>query len=146
MIDKKHIGRELPTFKVTPEAGQLRFFAKAIGETNPIYWDEAAARAAGHPALPLPPTFLFSLELQMPATGWREELGIVPSRVLHGEESFSYQRMAYVGDTLQFETCIADIYDRKGGALEFVVREARVINQRNEHVADLRSVLVHRNA
>ena len=146
MIDKKHIGRLLPTFKVTAESGQLRFFAKAIGETNPIYWDEAAAHAAGHPALPLPPTFLFSLELQMPNTGWREELGIVPSRVLHGEESFCYHRMAHVGDTLQFETRIADIYDRKGGALEFVVREAQVTNQRNEHVADLRSVLVHRNA
>ena len=76
----------------------------------------------------------------------RLELGIVPSRVLHGEESFTYHRMAYVGETLRFETHIADIYDRKGGAIEFVVREARVTNQRNEHVADLRSVLVHRNA
>ena len=31
--------------------------------------------------------------------------------------------MAYAGDTLQFETHIADIYDKKGGALSFVVRE-----------------------
>ena len=145
MIDKKHIGRLLPAFKVTAQSAQLRFFAKAIGETNPIYWDEAAAHAAGHPALPLPPTFLFSLELQMPASTWRDELGIVPSRVLHGEESFCYHRMAYVGDTLEFATRIADIYDRKGGALEFVVRETQVTNQRHEHVADLRSVLVHRN-
>jgi acyl dehydratase len=146
MIDKKHIGRVLPSFKVTAEAGQLRFFAKAIGETNAIYTDETAARAVGHPSLPLPPTFLFSLEMQAPATPWREELGIVPSRVLHGEESFSYHRMAYAGDTLHFETRIADIYDKKGGALEFVVRDTRVVNQRDEHVADLRSVLVHRTA
>jgi acyl dehydratase len=146
MIDKKHIGMKLPVYKATAEAGQLRFFAKAIGETNPIYIDESAARDAGHPGLPLPPTFLFSLEFQIPSNAWRDELGIITSRILHGEETFKYHRMAYAGDTLQFETHIADIYDKKGGALSFVVRESRVTNQRGEHVADLRSVLVHKNA
>jgi acyl dehydratase len=146
MIDKKHIGRQLPTFLVTAEAGQLRFFAKAIGETNPIYFDEQAARDVGHPGLPLPPTFLFSLEFQIPSNAWRDELGIVTARILHGEESFRYHRMAYAGDTLRFDVRIADIYDKKGGALEFVVRETRVTNQHGEHVADLRSVLVQRNS
>ena len=146
MIDSKHIGMKLPVYKATAEAGQLRFFAKSTGETNPIYVDESAARDAGHPGLPLPPTFLFSLEFQIPSNAWRDELGIVTSRILHGEESFKYHRMAYAGDTLQFETRIADIYDKKGGALSFVVRESRVTNQRGEHVADLRSVLVHKNA
>jgi len=146
MIDKKHIGMKLPVYKATAEAGQLRFFAKSIGETNPIYVDESAARDAGHPGLPLPPTFLFSLEFQIPSNAWRDELGIVTSRILHGEETFKYHRMAYAGDTLQFETRIADIYDKKNGALSFVVRESRVTNQRGEHIADLRSVLVHKNA
>ncbi|MES2264639.1 MAG: MaoC family dehydratase N-terminal domain-containing protein [Pseudomonadota bacterium] len=145
MIDKKHIGMVLPAFQVTAEAGQLRLFAKAIGETNPVYTSEAAARDAGHPGLPLPPTFLFSLEFMIPSNAWRDELGIVTARILHGEESFTYHRMAYAGDTLRFEVRIADIYDKKGGALEFVVRETRVSNQRGEHVADLRSVLVQRN-
>ncbi|MCY1416805.1 hypothetical protein D9M71_323220 [compost metagenome] len=145
MIDKKHIGMQLPSFSVTAEAGQLRFFAKAVGETNPVYVDEQAARDAGHPALPLPPTFLFSLEFNIPSNAWRDELGIISSRILHGEESFKYHRMAHVGDTLHFDVRIADIYDKKNGALSFVVRESRVTNQRGEHVADLRSVLVHRN-
>lgn len=54
--------------------------------------------------------------------------------------------MAYAGDQLHYEGRIADIYARKGGALDFVVRETRVTNQRGEHVADLRSVIVQRNA
>ncbi|WP_425327767.1 MaoC family dehydratase N-terminal domain-containing protein [Pseudomonas nitroreducens] len=145
MIDKKHIGKQLPTFSAKAELGQLRFFAKAIGETNPLYTDEQAARDAGYPGVPLPPTFLFSLEFLIPSNAWRDELGIVPTRILHGEESFKYHRTAYAGDTLTFEVRIADIYDKKGGALEFVVRETRVTNQRGEHVADLRSVLVQRN-
>lgn len=146
MLNKEHIGKVLPAFTVTAEAGQLRFFAKAIGETDPIYFDEQIARDAGHPGLPLPPTFLFSLEFQAPSSAWREDLGIVSSRILHGEESFRYHRMAYAGDTLHFDMRIADIYDKKGGALEFLVRETRVTNQHGEHVADLRSVLVQRNA
>jgi acyl dehydratase len=145
MIDKKHIGKVIPAFRAVAEAGRLRFFAKATGETDPIYFDESAARDAGHPGLPLPPTFLFSLELEQPDKRWRDEIGIQVARILHGEQSFTYHRMAYAGDALLFECHIADIYDKKGGALDFVVRETRVTNQRGEHVADLRSVLVHRN-
>lgn len=145
MIDKQFIGKVIADFRTTAPASQLRFFAKATGETRAIYLDEAAARDAGHPGLPLPPTFLFSLELGAPPSGWRDEIGIRIERILHGEQSFNYHRMAYAGDTLHFKTHIADIYDKKGGALEFVVRETRVTNQDGEHVADLRSVLVHRN-
>jgi acyl dehydratase len=145
MIDKKYIGKQLPAYRVTPDASQLRFFAKAIGETNPIFSDVQAACAAGHPHLPLPPTFLFSLEFEQSHAGWRQEIGVEQSRILHGEQRFDYHRMAYVGDTLLFESHLADIYDRKDGALEFIVRCTRVSNARGEHVADLRSTIVQRN-
>lgn len=145
MVDTKFIGMALPAFHAIAEPGQLRFFAKVTGETNPVYLDESAARTAGHPGLPLPPTFLFSLELSQPSTTWRSELGIDPSRILHGEQSFSYHRMAYAGERLMFETRIVDIYQKKRGAMDFVVRETRVTNQCGEHVADLRSVLIQRN-
>ncbi len=144
MIDKSHIGKRLPPFKASADAWRLRFFAKAIGETNPIYFDESAARDAGHPGLPLPPTFLFSLEFEQPDTSWRDQIGIDLARILHGEESFNYHRMAYAGDGLLFESRIADIYDKKNGALWFIVRETHVSNHRGEHVADLRSVIVQR--
>lgn len=145
MIDKKFIGKVIADFRTTAAASQLRFFAKATGETRAIYLDEAAAGDAGHPGLPLPPTFLFSLELVQPPSAWRDELGIKVERILHGEQSFTYHRMAYAGDTLHLQTRITDIYEKKGGALDFVVRETRVTNQDGEHVADLRSVLVQRN-
>ena len=143
-IDKKHIGMRLPVYTASADAWRLRFFAKATGETNPVYFDEAAARDAGYPTLPLPPTFLFSLEFEQPSTAWRDELGIVPSRILHGEQSFTYHRMAYAGDVLRYESRVADIYDKKNGALWFIVRVTRVTNQRGEHVADLRSIIVQR--
>ena len=100
----------------------------------------------GHPDLPLPPTFLFSLELQHAGHALARRDRHRSSRASCTASSrFSYHRMAYAGDTLRFEPRIADIYDKKGGALDFVVRETRVTNQHGEHVADLRSVLVQRN-
>ena len=52
---------------------------------------------------------------------------------------------AHAGEQLSFRQRIADIYDKKGGALEFIVRHTAVSNQRGEPVADLRCVTVYRN-
>ncbi|WP_088278915.1 MaoC family dehydratase N-terminal domain-containing protein [Ideonella sp. A 288] len=146
MLDKGFIGHRLAPFTVPVEASRLRLFAKAIGETRPEYLDEAAARAAGFAGLPVPPTFLFCLEMDAPDPGaLRTLLGIDIARILHGEQRFRYHAMAHAGDTLTFEQRIADIYDKKGGALEFVVRETRVTNHRGEPVAELDCVTVVRN-
>jgi acyl dehydratase len=146
MIDRRHIGQTLPPFRVDVEKGRLRFFAKATGQTDPVYIDEAAARDAGHPSLPVPPTFLFCLEMESPnPAAIRELLGMDYRSLLHGEQGFTYHAMAYAGDTLRFQQRIDDIYDKKNGALEFVVRKTRVSNQRDELVAELRCVTVVRN-
>jgi acyl dehydratase len=147
VIDRKYIGHVEPAFQVLVEKGRLRFFAKATGQTDPVYTDDAVALAAGHPALPVPPTFLFCLEMEAPdPAAIRNLLGMDYRRLLHGEQGFVYERMAYAGDTLRFEQSIEDIYDKKNGALEFVVRQTRVTNQRGESVAQLRTVSVLRNS
>ena len=147
MIDRKYIGHVEPAFEVLVEKGRLRFFAKATGQTDPVYTDDEVALAAGHPALPVPPTFLFCLEMEAPdPAAIRNLLGMDYRRLLHGEQGFVYERMAYAGDVLRFEQSIEDIYDKKNGALEFVVRQTRVTNQRGESVAQLRTVSVLRNS
>lgn len=146
MIDRKWIGHETAESVLPIERSRLRFFAKAIGETNPIYTDEGAARAAGYTDLPAPPTFVFAAELDSGAVD--ELLGklqIPLSKLLHGEQSFTYHRPACVGDTVSVRSRIDDIYDKKNGALEFVVKTARATNQRGELVAEMRSVLVCRH-
>lgn len=146
MLDTRHIGAVLPAFDVTVEASRLRFFAKATGQNDPVYTDEAAAKAAGHRALPVPPTFFFCLEMDGPRpSALRELLGIDIGRVLHGEQEFVYHAMAYAGDVLRFDPRIADIYAKKGGALEFVLRETRVTDAAGRPVAALRATTVVRN-
>ena len=49
-LDKKVIGHEFEAFSTTVEAGKVKLFCKAIGEEDPIYVDEAAAKKAGYRA------------------------------------------------------------------------------------------------
>lgn len=146
MIDKSHIGALVSRHSQVVEAGRLRFFAKAIGLQDPCYSDPPAARAAGFADLPVPPTFLTCLDAEAGTTmAMLALLNIDYSKILHAEQGYEYHRMAFAGERLNFETHIADIYEKKGGALEFIVRQTRVTNEANELVAQLRSSTVVRN-
>ena len=146
MIDKKLIGYELPASVLPIERSRLQFFAKAIGETDPVYTDVEAAKAAGYADLPAPPTFLFAAELDSGAVfKLLDQLEIPIAKLLHGEQGFVYHRPACVGDTITVRSTIDDIYDKKNGALEFVVKTSRACNQHGELVAELRAVLVCRH-
>ncbi|MCK9687495.1 MaoC family dehydratase N-terminal domain-containing protein [Scleromatobacter humisilvae] len=146
MIDRKWIGHRLPASVMTIERGRLQFFAKAIGETNPVYTDVAAARAAGYVDLPAPPTFLFGTELESGANDrLLADLGIPLAKLLHGEQRFAYHLPACAGDTVTIHSTVTDIYDRKGGALEFVVKNSRAVDGAGVLLSEMRSVLVCRH-
>ncbi|MGK2897065.1 MAG: MaoC family dehydratase N-terminal domain-containing protein [Burkholderiaceae bacterium] len=147
MIDRKHIGYAPPPLSWDVEKGRIAFFVKVIGLTDPIHTDDAAARAAGYRGIVAPPTFIFGAPGDSGATMQLiEALDIDLGKVLHGEQRFDYHAPVCAGDTLRYESRVSDIYDKKGGALEFVVNDTTVTNQLGEHVADLHSVLVVRHA
>lgn len=146
MIDKKWIGHELPPSVLPIERTRLQFFAKVIGETDPVYTDPAAARAAGYPDLLAPPTFIFASELDSgSAIAMLAALAIPVAKLLHGEQGFTYHRPVCAGDTVTVRSTITDIFAKKNGALEFVVKTSRAVNQHDEPVAEMRAVLVCRH-
>ncbi len=146
MIDKKHIGYAPPAILWDVEKGRIAFFAKVIGLTDPIHTDEAAAKAAGYRGIVAPPTFIFGAPGDSGETMQLiETLEIDLGKVLHGEQRFDYRAPVCAGDTLRFQSKVSDIYDKKGGALEFVVNDTKVTNQLGEHVADLHAVIVVRH-
>ena len=146
MIDKKFIGRKSPPLEVEVEKGQLRFFAKVVGESNPVYTDEASARKAGYRSLPAPPTFILSLSLAQPDPFTRyTEMGINLENMLHGEQQFEYLAPICAGDRITLESTIVDIFEKKGGALDFVIEETRASNQHNELVAKSIQTIIVRN-
>ena len=146
MIDRKFIGYQLKPSVLTVDRTRLQFFAKAIGEKDPVYVDPAAAQAAGYADVPAPPTFLFAAELDSGANDQLlSDLDIPLAKLLHGEQSFRYLQPVCAGDTVTVQSTITDIYDKKGGKLEFAVKDSKVTNQREELVAELRTVLVVRH-
>ncbi len=146
MIDRKHIGRTTPPETFDVEKGRLRFFAKAIGETDPVYTDEEAAKAAGYRSLPAPPTFGFCLEMETNSL-WDnlEAMGVPVGKILHGSQTFTYHEAICAGDQITFETKVSDITDKKGGALEFITEDTTATNQNGTLVAELQRVIVVRN-
>jgi acyl dehydratase len=147
MVDQSAVGRQFTPVTARVEPGRLRFFLDTLGESNPLYRDEDAARAGGYAALPVPPTYLFCLEM-MDATEPFEfltALNIDLARVLHGEQRFDYHSPVVVGDTLTFTPKVASVTDKKGGAMTLIVVETKVINQNGVHVADTSRTIVVRN-
>jgi acyl dehydratase len=126
-VDASVVGRRFPPHTVEVERGRLRFFAQATGQSDRAYTDVEAARAAGYPDLPVPPTFLFCLEMERPEPwDFVAELGVDLRTILHGGQSFDYHAMAYAGDRLTFASGITDVYQKKNGALTFVERTTDV--------------------
>jgi acyl dehydratase len=144
-LDRSLVGRAEPGETLVVTRSRLRAFARATGQHDPRYTDVDAAKQAGHRDLPVPPTFFFSIELESPDPfGFLTGLGIDLRAVLHGEQEFTYHRMAYAGDELSTRSRITDVYEKKGGALQFVVRETTVTNADGALVASLRGTTVVR--
>ncbi|WP_151772096.1 MaoC family dehydratase N-terminal domain-containing protein [Streptomyces abyssomicinicus] len=144
-IDKDLIGKRIPSHTVDIERGQLRFFAKAIGETDPVYTDPEAARAAGHRDLLMPPTYLFCADSRRSDGFDMAAFADIDVRhVLHAEQSFIYHRPVHAGDSLTFEGVVEDIVSKKGGALEFLVLLIEVLRD-GEPVAEVRKSLAVRD-
>ena len=129
MLDRGQIGRTWAPWEVLIEAGRLRLLAKAIGETRPIHVDEAAAKAAGYRGLVAPPTFAFCL-LADGTVGSRylTDVGIPIAEVLHGEQAYQLHGVLCAGDIVRVSRRVQDIYEKKGGALEFVVFVSEVVD------------------
>ena len=58
------------------------------------------------------------------------------SKTTHAEQSFSYHAMAYANDALVLRRRIVDVYTKKGGSLEFVVKQTDVMRG-DERLAEI---------
>jgi hypothetical protein len=119
------VGRTYPPLRYEVGREKLREFARAVGEDDPVYLDEAAARAAGHADLPAVPTFPVVVSFQVGQQVYADpELGLDYSRVLHGEQEFVYERPVMAGDRLVCTGRIDKITTR--GRYEMMTVEVRI--------------------
>jgi acyl dehydratase len=146
-INKDVVGKEYPPFVVTVERGKIKEFARALGDLNPFYVDDAVGRASPWGDIIAPPTFPITFRNEAGDSGaLLRDLGVDISRVLHGEQEFEIHRPIVPGETFVCRTRIVDIYEKTGrsGPMAFVVRETAVTDRTNEIVATMRHVTVIR--
>jgi len=146
LTDRSRIGHMTAPTTHAVDAWRVKLFCHAIGETDPVFHDAAAARRAGHRACPVPPTFLKALESEHQSGAALMKLLDVPmTGVLHAEQRFEFESPVHVGDTVEISRTVAEIFDKRGGAMTFIVVDShfRVAGQA---VASARQTIVVRNS
>lgn len=122
---------------------KIREFARAVLATNPISFDVEAAHAAGHADLVAPPTFPVVVQEQTLAQLLAEpDAGIDFSRVVHGDQRFSYTRPVVAGDELTATLTVTSV--KSLGAHAMVTAESVIVGEDGEHVVTAVSTLVVR--
>jgi acyl dehydratase len=143
MLDRSLIGRESEPVVHEVEKNQVRRFAEALGDPSPLAIDEAAARAAGYPALVAPATFAIALASN---ERFRHSLDLGTRNILHGEQSFEYARPILAGDRITVRSRVADVQERAGasGPMDVIVIEDEGRDDKNELVFRTRATLILR--
>lgn len=143
MIDRQFIGTTTAPTRIVVDAWRVKLFCQAIGETSSVHWDEASARAAGHRACPVPPTFLKALESEHCSSATLLKLlQVSVGKVLHAEQSFEYTLPVHVGDAVEITRSVTDLYDKRAGALSFIVVQTRYRVGAQDAASSVQTILV----
>lgn len=147
MVGRDAIGRVFGPYHGTVDRNRLRYFAQVTGETRPEYLDAEVARAAGWRDIPAPPTYTFCLQMldTIEPLDWAVAIGVDMPRALHGDQLFTYHQPICAGDRLSFILTIVDVFEKKGGALTFIVTRTSARDHSDQLVAELDQTLVVRN-
>lgn len=143
-LDRSYVGRQLPStapYQVGRE--KIREFAAAIGADEAAYFEPAAAKALGYPDVIAPPTF--PAVVSFAATDQLIEdpqFGLDFSRVVHGDQRFSYTRPVVAGDELVATVTVEEITER--GGHEFLTTRTDVTTTAGEPVVVVWAKLVVR--
>lgn len=145
------------------EAGHIMMFARAIGDPNPIYYDDDYAKSTEVGAVIAPPTFErasshydddYSLrpKIGQPWFGsGKEPTGVPPKPLapgekrtngLHAEQHYEYLKPVRAGDVLTSTTRPGEKWEKTGrsGTLKFSENITEYFNEAGEMVMRVRGV------
>lgn len=122
---------------------KVREFSRAVFASNPVNLDPEAARAAGHADVVAPPTFAVVVqELTLSQLLAEPDAGIDFSRVVHGDQRFSYSRPIVAGDELTATLAVSSV--KTLGPHAMVTAVSTITDAAGEHVVTATSTLVVR--
>jgi len=122
---------------------KIREFSRAVFATSPLNHDPDAARAAGYDDVVAPPTFPIVIQEATLAQLLAEaDAGIDFTRVVHGDQRFSYTRAIVAGDELTATLAVTGIKSLGGHSM--VTSQSTIVDASGEHVVTAISTLVVR--
>jgi hypothetical protein len=140
---RARIGVKSPGSRLEIDKTMVRLFARAVGHTDPVYYDEGAAKAAGYRSLPCPPGYMGTPVFNPRAR--QADLGpmslpdspVKLTRILNGGTEYEYLGDICAGDVLTSTSYISDLAEREGsiGRMLIVTSKTDYTNQDGKLVA-----------
>jgi acyl dehydratase len=122
---------------------KVREFARAVLATDRASLDVEAARAAGFADLVAPPTFAVVVqEHSLTQLLTDPEAGIDFTRVVHGDQRFSFTRPIVAGDELTATLTVTSVKSLGGHSM--VTASSAIVDSAGAHVVTATSTLVVR--
>ncbi len=149
---KDAIGVESEPHTVELDKTAVRMFARAVGYTDPVFYDEAEAKRRGFRSLPAPPGYLgtpiFNPRATAPGVGDQQggrRFSNPFKRVLNGGTEIEYVGDICAGDALTVRSKIADLKPARGslGQMLITTNESTYHNQDGKLVAIMRGTIIN---
>jgi acyl dehydratase len=132
-VSTEAVGKRFPPVVYAVGREKVREYAAAVGETNPVHLDPAAARAAGYADVVAPPMFVvvYAAPAIAPAI-FDPAVGMNLAAMVHGGQEFAWGPVVVAGDEITTTVGVMDISARAG--MGFYVFESASVNQRGQTV------------
>lgn len=122
---------------------KVREFARAVFAGHPVHTDPQAARAAGYADVVAPPTFpIVVTEATLRQLLDDADAGVDFTRVVHGDQRFTFSRPIVAGDELTATMTITSV--KSIGGHSMVTAESSIVDSAGAHVVTATSTLVVR--
>lgn len=131
--DRDIIGVEFEVGRATITKEHIARYCAAVGETNPLYLDEAAAAAGPYGTIIAPPSMLSGL-LMEPRPDPDVRFG---NTSYAAGTQFEYFEPVRAGDTIHVTALVKEVFAKTGrsGTMVFAVYQSRYRNQHDVEVA-----------
>lgn len=115
---KDSIGKQSNKVKNIVERGMVKRFAEAINDSHPIFTDEEFGKQSRYGQNIAPPTFSRVFEY-----GEVDGLHLPNIGLIHGEQTYHYERPLLVGEAVYCYTSVVDYFEKNGsnGLLGFII-------------------------
>ena len=138
-VGRTYLGRE----PILVTAERIASFCAAVGETNPLYVDEAAAARGPYGGIIAPPAFV---------AGFRygdevfERIPVFRRGGLMAGIDFELEQPLRPGDSIRLSSVVKEIYEKTGrtGTMVFAVVRSTLTNQNGEVVARIDHRMMNR--